>query len=477
MATSGFFLGGVSQGVDAALEQARKDALLELQNKQFGLQQQVAGQNYDIANQRVGIDQQSLDLRQRDQQFQQQQTIYNSAQANVADLTKSISDTISLAKAAGKSPDEISNAVSPLLSLATTTIEKMNKAFPGIPARDPRLLFNQTMAVIHGPSQRDLATASGEAQRAKDEASGAGWKYQQIGEDGYGNKKFGFVNGATQQVMEPKIPAATPTPPNGAVPVNTDPATGLPAEARVDTMHGDEYLRTLEPKQANTVKAIVEGRMAPPSSFAASKPYWQKVLADVAQYEPNFDMTAWTTRNQARKEFNAGGPNSPAGQITAGNTAIQHLKQLSDAADALENGGWTGINWIRNEFRTKTGSPLVTNYNNILSKYVEEATKFYRGAGGTESDIQRDIGNLTPNGSPAQLHQGIATAAHLMASKIDALQARYKNALGPGSKDFPILTDSSASALEAINRRSDKTKGIDAGSGLPNPPPGFSVLR
>src|SRR6185295_812441 len=98
------------------------------------------------------------------------------------------------------------------------------------------------------------------------------------------------------------------------------------------------------------------------------KPYWQKTLADVAQYEPNFDLTTWTTRNQARKEFNAGGPNTPAGQITAGNTAIQHLKQLSDAADALENRGCKEINGIRNESRTQPGSPLVTNYNNILAK-------------------------------------------------------------------------------------------------------------
>jgi len=64
-----------------------------------------------------------------------------------------------------------------------------------------------------------------------------------------------------------------------------------------------------------------------------------------------------------------------------------------------------------------------------------------------------------------------------MASKIEALQARYKNALGPGSKDFPILTEGSASSLDAINKRSDKTRGIDAGSGLPTPPAGFKVIQ
>lgn len=475
MAGSGFFLGGAAQGINDALEQARKEALLELQNKQFGLSQQVADQNYGIAQQRVGLDQQGLDLRKQAQGFEKQRALLQDADAQVNNTMKIVFDTIAQGRASGADPASILKTVNPLVDNAASLYTGISKAFPGA-NRSPATLYAQVHAALQAPSATDVATTQGQAQRAKDEASGAGWKYQQIGEDGYGNKKFGFVNGATQQVMEPKLPAATPTPPNGALPINTD-ANGMPQEARVDTMHGEEFLRTLDPAKAATVKAIAEGRMAPPTSFAASKPYWQKTLADVAQYEPNFDLTTWTTRNQARKEFNAGGPNSPAGQITAGNTAIQHLKQLSDAADALENGGWTGINWIKNEYRTKTGSPLVTNYNNILSKFVEEATKFYRGAGGTEADIQRDIANLSPNGSPAQLHQGIATAAHLMASKIEALQARYKNALGPGSKDFPILTEGSASSLDAINKRSDKTKGIDAGSGLPTPPAGFKVIQ
>lgn len=472
---SGFFLGGAAEGATTALEQARKDALLELQNKQFGLegqkfglQQQESAQNYGLNKQRVDIAGQHLALQQKGQAFEQQRNLLADADAHVAGTMKIVADTVAQARATGADPQTIFKTVQPLVDNAANIYTSVNKSFPN-DGRNPGTLYAQVNAMLTQPSAIERGKVEGQALAAKDEASG--FKFQQIGEDAYGNKKYGFVNPATQKIIDPQTPAL---PAGQGAPQSTDGAP--PPDAKPDIMHGDEFLRTLPSANAATVKAIAEGRMAPPTSFAASKPYWQKTLADVAQYEPGFDLTTWASRQQARKEFNSGGPNAPSGQITAGNTAIQHLKQLSDAAEELKNGGWTGVNWIRNEYRTKSGSPLVTNYNNVLSKFVEEATKFYRGAGGTEADIQRDINNLSPNGSPEQLHQGIATAAHLMASKIEALQSRWKNALGPGAGDFPILTEKSGDGLKVIDARSGKSADGSSTGGLPKPPAGFQLV-
>src|SRR6185295_8270854 len=99
MAGSGFFLGGAAQGINDALEQARKEALLELQNKQFGLSQQVADQKYGIAQQRVGLDQQGLDLRQHAQGFEKQRALLQDADAQVNNTMKIVFDTIAQGRA------------------------------------------------------------------------------------------------------------------------------------------------------------------------------------------------------------------------------------------------------------------------------------------------------------------------------------------------------------------------------------------
>lgn len=457
---NGFFLGGVAEGEQAAQDQIRKNLLAELEKQKFGLAQTTQAQNYELGQKRVGIDQQSVDLRSKQLAFDQRNQLLAKVEKDVADTMGIVTNTIQAGLQAGRDPQTILKTVKPLIDNAGGLYARIG--------RDPNTLMQQAQAMLSGPTSVETATAQGTAEAAKNRASGAGFKFQQIGEDAYGNKQYGFANPATQTVM----PAQMPKPPA----INTQPGStsdGLPPEARPDIMHGDEFLRTLPTDKQATVKAIVEGRMAPPSSFAQGKPYWQKTLADVAQYEPGFDLTKFATRNQARKEFNAGGPNAPASQITAGNTAIQHLKQLSDAADALQNYGFSGANWLRNAARTELGSPVVTNYNNILSKFVEEATKFYRGTGGTEADIKRDIENLSPNSSPEQLHQGIAAAAHLMASKINALQSRWKTALGPGAGDFPILQDKSAADMETILSRSEKSKKAAPG----NLPKGFILVQ
>jgi hypothetical protein len=87
---------------------------------------------------------------------------------------------------------------------------------------------------------------------------------------------------------------------------------------------------------ANTVKGILEGRMQPPTSFAASKPYWQGILQHAANAEPGFDLTKWQGRVGTAKDFASG---KAAQNVTSLNTVIGHLGDLKDAADGLQNRG------------------------------------------------------------------------------------------------------------------------------------------
>jgi hypothetical protein len=260
----------------------------------------------------------------------------------------------------------------------------------------------------------------------------------------------------------------------GNDPVNTGQAAG--ESANID-LHGEDYLKTLPAQKAGIVRAVVEGRAPFPSGFIMKTPYGQWLSQAVTQAEPGFNAANWNMRNQVYKEWNAGGPNSPASILTAGNTAIQHLGKLSDAAEKLEN--WSGwgvfskpLNALTSIERQYAQDPRVSTFDSIRNKYIEEATKFYRGTGGNEADLQRDIAALNAAQSPEQLHQAIATQAELMQSKINALQDRWihANTLYDGrviAPPFPIVEKESQSALDKIKAREGATGSVPVAAPAP----------
>jgi hypothetical protein len=251
--------------------------------------------------------------------------------------------------------------------------------------------------------------------------------------------------------------------------LSPDASSATPSASGQDStqLHGEDFLKTLPNDRAGTVRAIVEGREPFPSGFIMKTPYGQWLSQAVSQAEPGFNAANWNMRNAVYKEWNAGGPNSPAGTLTAGNTAIQHLGHLSDAAEKLEN--WSGwgmlngpLNWATMKERNIAQDPRVSNFDSIRNKYIEEATKFYRGTGGNESDLQRDIASLNAAQSPEQLRQAIGTQSELMQSKINALQDRWThaNTLYDGrtiSPPFPIVQKESQSAIDKIKGRESAT--------------------
>ena len=82
---------------------------------------------------------------------------------------------------------------------------------------------------------------------------------------------------------------------------------GAGAKPAIDpNITGDDYLAQLDPARANTIKAIAEGRQAPPTGYALRSPQVQSLLRDVAQYEPGFDLTLWKSLQQYADECHLG---------------------------------------------------------------------------------------------------------------------------------------------------------------------------
>lgn len=226
-------------------------------------------------------------------------------------------------------------------------------------------------------------------------------------------------------------------------------------------LQGKDLLEAVQknnPAVASQVTAIIEGR-APYPTGSRLNPVQQQVKELVTQIDPTFEVGNTGARIKVRNEFNGGGPSSPAAAITSGNTAIQHLGHLSNEAEKLGNfdSGIPGNNWINEAknaiARNAGGGVAASNFDSIRNKYIEEATKFYRGTGGNEADLQRDIAALNSAQSPSQLRDVIKTQADLMQSKINALQERWKHGMGPLVEDFPIIHPESQAAIYRINQR------------------------
>lgn len=308
-----------------------------------------------------------------------------------------------------------------------------------------------------GPGQRPIAggVASPEYLRKKAEAISEdkpAWGI--VGKDKYNQPIYGYPPTREEAAAQPKIAQ------------QSDPTEGL---------QGKDLLTKLQqtnPSVASQVTAIIEGR-APYPTGSRLNPVQQQVKELVTQVDPTFETGNSGARVKVRNEFNAGGPNTPAGQITAGNTAIQHLAKLAGASDKI---GGTNNGWIANSLLNKgnvavegmKNDPALVEYNNSLGRFAEEATKFYRGIGGSEADIKRALEDLTPGQSPEARKEAIRSQAELMHSKINALQDRWKQGMGPLVGDFPIVHQESKAAMDVINGRKSETESKPAPAALSN---------
>ncbi len=255
--------------------------------------------------------------------------------------------------------------------------------------------------------------------------------------------------------------------PNGIVPLQVQGRTQQPSNlygGPQDELTGESYLKTLPVGMATIAKKLANHEILP-QYLSVKGGHRENMIAAASKYDPEYDAALAPARFAAIKEFNSGGPNAPASTIVAGNTAIQHLKTLSDASQKI--GGFSNLgplnstaNSLNVAYEGAKNSPDLVEYNGALGRFVEEATKFYRGIGGNEADIQRAIKDVTAAQSPEARNRAIAVQADLMQSKINALQSRYKQAMGPKqytrateSGDFPIVQEKSIGALNEILKR------------------------
>lgn len=239
-------------------------------------------------------------------------------------------------------------------------------------------------------------------------------------------------------------PADTKFVPVAGVPVSkVDPsmagfgALGNVAQGQAPSVTGEGFLKTLDPKIATQVKALSEGRMAFPTGYAMTKPYWQNMVAAVSQFDPSFDAIDYGARAKTRNSFSAG-PDSQ--NVASINTAIWHLGRLQESATALDNTTFPLVNRVLNWGVSATGDPRVARFQTDANAVSNELTRVFRGTGGSETDVQSWKNELNAAGSPEQQQAVINEGVQLLNSRLEAVAHKYNQGMGTAKQPMEILS-------------------------------------
>lgn len=217
---------------------------------------------------------------------------------------------------------------------------------------------------------------------------------------------------------------------------------------------GDDFLKTLPPGIADTVKGIAQGTRPYPTGNSAKNPMGQFLQQAVGQYEPGFDATQWAQRNKTVLDFNSTGGKSRQ-SIVAIETALNHLSDLQDKSDALgQAGGLLGGKWgnsIKNEALDLSSDPDYIAYNNVAKTAADEVAKATAGPGGsTEGDRANRLASFTADNNLAGRKAAIQSSIELLNGRLEPLAEGYNNAMGTAMRPTELLSPKAQVAYAKI---------------------------
>lgn len=279
-------------------------------------------------------------------------------------------------------------------------------------------------------------------------------KFQVIGKDIFGNDMHGYP-------PAPPEPGAAPTAP---------PVSPLESPA-LKGLTGEPYLQTLEKTGgaagqfvAGQARAIIAGHIPYPTANAATKPVDIAIMKAVQEANPNFEAGVAPARAAAQKEIADGTqPNSPATLKLALNTALGHAGEMSDLSQQLPGQSDSTsmfvpnhlVNAVKNLTAHGPNAAPLAAYNEAATHAVEELTKFYTGAGGTEAEREAGVKMVNPDASPSERNAAIHELVTLLQTKATELQRRFGTVMGDGATN-PIIGPEAQAAIDRINSRAPK---------------------
>jgi hypothetical protein len=303
----------------------------------------------------------------------------------------------------------------------------------------------------------DLQTKLGRAQPAWADGSG-----QRIG-----NHVFYGGNGGGNNVGNDNlegspgsdvVAAAMPALPGfrqgaPATPQWTPDGKGSLINANGDRKKDPSFKEEDQAADPKIVKALIDGRIAPPTQKAAATPYWQAQLSAATEQDPTFDGINFQSRAKTRAAFTSG---KSADNITALNTVVGHLDRLDGSIDALGNtGGFPGSQWNNQAAhaiaRNSGTDQRLATFDAYKTAVANELTRVFRGTGGAEADIQGYLRQLDDAASPQTLHTTVRSIAGLINSRLEAVSESYNQGMGTTKDPMEFLHPREAAAFARMS--------------------------
>lgn len=179
--------------------------------------------------------------------------------------------------------------------------------------------------------------------------------------------------------------------------------------------------------QDPTAQAIANYQLAPPPAQTRGgvpSPILRKVLA----INPQYDATTYPARSKTAADFSPAGASGKT--ITAADTALAHLKTLSDAGAALNNGDIQKLNQIANFLGAQTGKSAKETYDTINNMVSPEISKAVIGVAGGEGERQGTKVNYSSDLNNATRESNIAATVGLLGARYDKQAHAYESEMG-----------------------------------------------
>ena len=233
--------------------------------------------------------------------------------------------------------------------------------------------------------------------------------------------------------------------PQAAIPTQ---ALGTPQDAQTNP---DDVLAKLPPNIGNQVKALAEGRMPFPSSFALKTPYWQNMLSAVSLYDPTFEAGDYNKRYQTAVAFSKG---KQGDSVRAANQTLAHMGLLSDSVDKLNNfnGMATPLNSIVNPIEQAFGDPRQGLFEQQKQAVSSELRKVFSGTGGGGlAELEQWEKSLPVNASQEQQRAYLQSGTHLLGGALDALNNQYEAGMGHIANQKPLLSPTAKAVYDRLS--------------------------
>lgn len=212
-------------------------------------------------------------------------------------------------------------------------------------------------------------------------------------------------------------------------------------------------LKQVNPAMAAEVEGIVNARQPFPSRKLGT-PEGAMLNSLVSLVDPTYNANTFNLRTDTQKDFQKSQPSSAGGQRQFGNVGLKHMAEIYNLADKLpDHTNWGPLNTtvnaldIKRQEKSAQGGDVRSYKLAVINGFDEIAKALGIGTGAGQQELQD---KLEAAQGPAAIKQVIRQQASLLKEKLDTLQERWAEQMGPAAGNFRVISPEAEKALNHI---------------------------